>query len=658
MKNPMPFGIALAVLLVSGCAGEQAREPAVTQAWNFVSLEEGGNTVRVPIVPGMDPAAFDFRLELRRDVPLPVSDRVTRSSDSLSLVRMFPLGGGAVLALTASPADPGRMSLADSLLEQSVLVRWHGLRSVRLSDVWGDSIDSIREAPQKMPTLVINHSLEIAFTPADPDSSLVLTDTISFSGGDTVLLSAHPGVPGDFAALSGTVGRSTSAAGAWFCKAPEDSSSGGFLGVFSAVLPRNWHIYDSSGGGLLGRCRMNSLLLGGGYVPVGGGMNRFRIRVDAPHGMEVFCPLPTVFSEDGGAPAEFSTGAGLHRGVVPVFIGDFDTALLSDGRTGLAVQAGLDTAGVAADSMWADHMSGVLWSHLGFPGAVFSILVVDGGGDDCMAPYHGCLVVSPGVLSELAGVFVWGDSLAAGSPAAGVRVAVAGAECFTSQSIFLDPVLEDVIKAWMPCRFLDYMSDDESLFRMRRAYRNYYLHQTAVIGGEERALADPALGDSPLSDPVICGKGPLVMEYLYTQNCLGRLSLVLESFRHSGSYWSKIRANLGLQEGERRSRILRQFLYQPGIPQVETEWWEEGGQVTLSPRQMQSSGDFGILFGSCKVFLDDGTSRTVLLNEGREGILNGFLPPEAAGRVVAVDLNPDESIPADIVYRRRPLGSR
>lgn len=650
---------AVGVLLGPGCAGEQAEGEGSGPAWEFISLEEAGNTVRVPIPSGMEPSAFgDFGLEILREVPLPVSNQVTRGPDSLSLVRMFPLGGGAVLALTLVPTDPGDLSLADSLLERSILVRWHGLRPVRLSDVCGDSIDVIRESSPRAAPLVVYHNLRIDFTPASSESSLVLVDTISFSGGDSVLLSVHPGVPGELTGITGTAGSSTSSAGVWLCGASDDSSSGDFLGVFTGVLPRNWHITLLSGGDLLGRIRMNSALLGGKYVPVGDNTNRFRIRVNVPPGMRVFCPLPLVSSEDGGARTEYSTGTGLVRGVVPIFMGDFRRSLLHDGRTSLVVQSGLDTAFAASDSMWAGDMAAMLWSVLGFPAADFSILVVEGGSEGFAVPYHGCLVVSPGVLSELAGVFTWGDSLEAGSPAPGTGVVAAGAACFTGQSIFLDQVLVEMIHAWTPCRFVDYMSDGDGIFKMRRAYRNYYLYQTAITGGEEPALADPALRSNPLSDPVIRGKGPAVMEYLYTQGCLGNLPDVLENFRHTGSYWNKIWANLGLYEGERRYRILRQFLYQPGIPQVDTEWWEDDGVIVLSPRQMQPSENFGILFGSCKVFLDDGTTRTVVLNPGDRGILYGVLPPEAAGRVVAVDLNPDESIPADLVYRRRPLGSR
>jgi hypothetical protein len=659
MNRLVVIAAAAAILPVSGCAGEQARDQGDGRAWEYISLEEAGNTVRVPIPSGMEPSAFgDFGLEVLRDVPLPVSNQVAPGPDSLSRARMFPLGGGAVLALTVFPTDPGDLSLADSLLERSILVRWHGLRPVRLSDVCGDSIDVIRESSPRAAPLVVNHDLVIDFTPASSESSLVLVDTISFSGGDSVLLSVHPGIPGDLVAVTGTAGHSTSSAGVWLCGASDDSSSGTFLGVFTGVLPRNWHITDASGEGLLGRSRMNSALLGGRYVPVGDNTNRFRIRVNVPPGMRVFCPIPLVYSEDGGSRAEFSTGTELVRGVVPVFMGDFRWSLLHDRRTRLVVQSGLDTTFAASDSMWAGDMSSMLWSVLGFPEADFSILVVEGGSEGFAMPYHGCLVVSPGVLSELAGVFAWGDSLAAGSSAPGTRVVAAGAACFTGQSVFLDPVLAQVIHAWMPCRFMDYMSDDDGIFKMRRAYRNYYLYQTAVTGGEEPALADPALRTSPLSDPVILGKGPVVMEYLYTQGCLGNLPEVLENFRHAGSYWSKIWANLGLYEGERRYRILRQFLYQPGIPQVDTEWWEEDGRIILYPRQMQPSDNFGILFGSCKLFLQDGTSRTVVLNPGDRGILYGVLPPDAEGRVVAVDLNPDESIPADMVYRRRPFGSR
>jgi hypothetical protein len=54
-----------------------------------------------------------------------------------------------------------------------------------------------------------------------------------------------------------------------------------------------------------------------------------------------------------------------------------------------------------------------------------------------------------------------------------------------------------MIQAWMPCRFLDFMSVSEDLFKKRRAYRNYYLYQTGITGGLERALADPGWREAP-----------------------------------------------------------------------------------------------------------------------------------------------------------------
>jgi hypothetical protein len=76
---------------------------------------------------------------------------------------------------------------------------------------------------------------------------------------------------------------------------------------------------------------------------------------------------------------------------VPVFIGEYSEYILSDRRSRLLVQAGIDQAHFTEDSLWADT-----WArfpvHAGLPGSSFSILVAEGGIEAFSVPYHGCLV--------------------------------------------------------------------------------------------------------------------------------------------------------------------------------------------------------------------------------------------------------------------------
>ncbi|MFO7626959.1 MAG: hypothetical protein R6V62_06855 [Candidatus Fermentibacteraceae bacterium] len=647
------YAVALAMTLLSACG--QGADPASDQypGDRSYTLEVNGNTVSVP-VPGSAGAHApgDFIVEVRRDIAIPVESPAVHSGDSLVWSRHFPLGGGSVLVLTGVAGDVSRIPTLISMLEQSTLERWNGIRSVYLSDLSEDSLDMLRNDTPREAPLFLNHQVSIIFHPSVSESSLVVVDSLSFTGRTAVLLEVNPGVNGYLKGITGTVLQQSP--DSWQCN-PDSSGTGFFKAVFTATFPRNWYINDPVSLELLGRSRMNSALLGGRYVPVGEHPNRYGISVSVPEGMRVYTPITTVSTGHGGTEAFFSTGSDLVRGVVPVFMGDFESSTLSDGRSRLMVQTGLDSVETAADSLWADNLGSLLQSMLGFPGNTFSIIVADGASESFMVPYHGCLVVSPGVLTTLSGVFSWGDSLAAGSPATGAGVVAAGAECFTLQSIFIDPVLSEAIQTWMPLRFLDHMSTDEDLFRMRRAYRNYYLYQTCVTGGTEPALADPGLASSTLRDPVVRGKGPCVLEYLYFQGCLDYLPNLLDNFRHSGSYWNKIWANLGLYEGGRQYRLLRQFLYQPGIPQILVEWWTEDGLIRLSATQMQPSAEFSITYRTCKLFLEGGLQRHVILNPGDGGVLYAVLPPEAFEGVLAIDLNPDELVPADFVYRRRVL---
>lgn len=645
------YAVALLMALLSGCG--KGADPASDQfaGGRSFTLAVGGHTVIVAVPDSAGPhAPGDFTVEIRRDIAIPVGMPAVHSGDSLVWSRHFQLGGGSVLVLTGSVGDMNRIPSLISMLEQSTLEEWSGLRSVYLSDLSEDSLDNLRnDSPREAP-LFVNHQLSIGYHPSVSESSLVVVDTLSFTGPQAVPLAVNPGVQGFLTEINGSVLQST--AHSWQCN-PDTSETPLFKAVFTATFPRNWYINDPESNELLGRSRMNSALLGGRYVPVGDIPNRYEISVSVPEGMRVYAPITTVSTGHGGTEARFSTGSGLVGGVVPVFMADFESSTLSDGRSRLLVQTGLDSLLTSTDSLWADNLGSLLQSMLGFPGSNFAIIVAEGASESFMVPYHGCLVVSPGVLGTLSGVFSWGDSLAAGSPATGAGVVAAGARCFTLQSIFIDPVLSEAIETWMPLRFLDYMSTDEDLFRMRRAYRNYYLYQTCVTGGTEPALADPGLASSPLRSPVARGKGPCALEYLYFQGCLDYLPNLLDNFRHSGNFWNKTWANLGLYEGGRQYRLLRQFLYQPGIPQILVEWWTEDGLIRLSTTQMQPSAEFSVTFRTCKLFLTGDVQRQVILNPGDGGVLYAVLPPEAIEGVLAIDLNPDELIPADFVYRRR-----
>lgn len=642
------------IALLTGCG--RGSDPTSDQypEDGIITLEVGGNTVRVPFSGSTGAhAPGDFTVLVRRDIPIPVESPTPHPGDSLVWSRHFPLGGGAVLVLTGIAHDMSRITNLSSMLENSDHETWSGLRSVYLSDLSEDSLDRLRNGTPREAPLFVSHRVSIDYQPLVSESSLVVVDSLSFTGTNAVLLEVNPGVHGFLKEITGTVVELPD--DTWQCN-PDTSDAGLFSAVFTATFPRNWYINDPLSLELLGRSRMNSALLGGRYVPVGEEYpNRFTISVSVPEGMRVFAPITRVSTENGGSTALFSTGSGLVNGVVPVFMGGFESSTLSDGRTRLLVQTGLDSVVTSTDSLWADNLGSLLQSMLGFPGSTFSIIVAEGASESFLVPYHGCLVVSPGVLTTLSGVFSWGDSLAAGSSATGTGVVAAGAQCFTRQSIFIDPILSEAIQTWIPLRFLDHMSTDEDIFRMRRAYRNYYLYQTGVTGGIEPALADPGLASSTLRDPVVRGKGPCVLEYLYFQGCLDNLPNLLDNFRHSGNYWNKTWANLGLYEGGRQYRLLRQFLYQPGIPQIQVEWWTEDGLIRLSATQMQPSAEFSVTHRTCKLFIQGGLQRQVLLNPGDGGVLYAVLPPEASDGVLGIDLNPEELVPADFVYRRRVL---
>jgi hypothetical protein len=647
---------SVVVLLVfAGCGDDTGQDAPSRDYGQFLSLEEGGNRVHVPITGRTDGASpGEFSLALRRDVRLPVSPEVIQSGDSLTLSRHFPLGGGSVLILTGTSPDPGRLSAVKSMLEGSILERWPGLRSVTLSDTSPASIDSARNRIPRDAPLIIHHNVDIRFAPTHSESSLTVVDTLSFSGRYSPFLSVNRDMAGTLEAVVGSI--EYEAHRGWRCVADSSLFPPEFVGVYREVIPRNWYTTDASTGEILGRSRLNSSLLGGRYLPVGDYPNRFDIQVTAPRGMQVFVPLSPSYSLNDTLQA-FTTGTGLVRGTVPVFIGDYEELLLSDGRSRLLIQADIDDESMEQGLHWADNLGGFLQQHLGFPGSTFSILVLEDDGNGFSVPYHGCLVVSPGALESVSGVFSWADSLSVGRPGRGIGVVASAAASFTLQSIYIDPVLADMIQAWIPCRFMAVYGTQDGLIGMRRAYRKYYLHQTEATGGLEHALSDPDLRGSPLYDPVVRGKGPVVLEYLEREGCLRSLPNLLDNLRHSGSYWPKLHTNLGFFEGQSRYRLIRDFLYTPGIPQVEVEWWIEGGVLQAFTRQMQPSDSFSIQFRSAVLLFENNDPITIMLSQDSSGRLSGIIPSRASDPVVGIDVNPEEVIPADIVYRRRARGS-
>lgn len=650
MKTILPLTAGL-FLLLAGCGPEPGPEPPESGPLRYIELEVRGNRVRVPEPePAEAGAPPHFTAALVREGIPDLPDDPVVHLDSLTLARYFPLGGGAALAVTGFAGSPGRLPGVRTALEESVLEVWPGLRSVTLSSTTPGAVDSLRNRAPRHPPLMVHHSVDIGFFPESSDSSLLISDTLFFSGRDSVVLSVHPEIDPFFEPLSGRVSRISH--NRWLCLVDSSLAAPGFTGVFRTVIPRNRQLTDPATGELLLRNRMNSSLIGGRYLPVGEHPNRYRIRVSAPADMGVFTPLPGVDPPDYRTVAAFSTGTGLVRGVVPVFIGDFEEVSLSGGRTRLLYQLGIDEETLEHGLHWAGNLSDLLQARLAFQGSGFSILLIHHPDHFFAVPYHGCLVVSPEALESLSGVFTWGDSLASGVSPRGTEVAASAAACFTLQSIHLDPVLARMIRSWIPCVFMAAHGAREDVARMRRAYRTFYLYETETIGGYEHALADPLLRNSPLYDPVVLGKGPMVLEYLDSEGCLERLPELLDNFRHTGSYWPKLHTNLGFFPGDREFKLIRELLYTPGIPQVEAEWWAGAGVLRIKPRQMQPAPDFTLQFRSAVLFFENDDPLQIPLQE-QAGSLYGGIPSRATEPVTGIHLNPEELIPADIIYRRR-----
>ena len=370
-------------------------------------------------------------------------------------------------------------------------------------------------------------------------------------------------------------------------------------------------------------------------------------------GYEIYAPLQELSRNvsDSLLTVSFVSPIEGIRGPLSWAIGGFTENAIADDRSRYIC---LESDSTALDMIdLADDITEVLWRNMAFDGARLDIVVVSCLDLPVFITGPGCLFLSTDMLSSVRGYETWSDSLVRGTTVPATSIVFEAARAYLAGSTYLSDNLRNVLAAWSVYRFT--ISGDESAsFQLRDAFRKYYLYSTEISGGIEYAIADPQLSESPLHDPVIFGKAPLVLEFLIHEIPAFERAVprALRNLRHSGDSFGRLFSAMGIPENSGYGEMFFQWLYSPGVPQLEIMWTDSSGTLNLRVEQLQPGQDFplGSLLDEIRIFTETGIIDLDLTPGSTEGFYMGDIPA-AVERILAIDIDPDGILPADIVYR-------
>ncbi|MBD3369655.1 hypothetical protein GF402_04745 [Candidatus Fermentibacteria bacterium] len=584
------------------------------------------------------------------------------TAESSVVERLWPRGANEALVCRAKMGGrtPGLLlSYAGPLLEEARYYPWSLERGVRLSDRDRDLLELEMQEVDVSPPPEVSHDLLIDVVPSE--RRLVVIDTLRVdfapTGGDSQLIFYVPGLgepsSGRFQALRGSVRPVSDSA---VCIA--DSTL-----LFEGLYERDYQSFnldaESERYGLRGQVRLTSSFCCGAWFYPGVDVPAdYTITITRPNGLDVYVPLTR--SDEAGPDTSsrvvYRSREGGVRGPVAWVVGPFESTPAAGGRSTIIHRplGGTDEEFTTA-LRWTETLAEVTWDNLGFDGARLDVVLVESLDRPVLQVASGCLVVSPRFLRGLAGYDSWPDSLLSGNRVDDVSVVARAASAMLLRSTYLDPSLRSVLCSWAVYLFYDDLAESpDKKADLLEAYRRYYLYSTEQSGGVEHALADPLLLRSDLAEPVLLGKGPLVMTMLERRVPRLRYALprALSNLRHSGNSYLRLFSALRLQEGEREAELYWKWLFYPGVPQIRVGWSDSASVLILQADQYQPGRIFPVYLERVEVDFADGSSEILELDSpGFGGRFTAGLP-EDRGKVWAIDLNPDEYLPVDFIYER------
>ncbi len=577
--------------------------------------------------------------------------------DSLRFNRQWNVGGGVKLVFSVIIPDTGDNQLIEEVIDvysKASLIRPVGLRSVYLTDRTGSEIDIDRAAVAVEPPPDVTHHLLVYYQQDSTSTLLEVIDSlvVDFRGSNVDSM-YFTFIRRDLSSvISSTAGvfRRGSAPNSYICFA---DSSGLYTGVFRNQFQINIPYLDSQGIVSVQSRLTSAYLSSDAYYPLASSPSNYVVKIFLPDSIVSWTPLAP-----GGTPDEWNSEPGGIVGGLLIAIGDYSEKVIFP-RYRMLTFEGAPISSL--DSTAVVKIASVLRSVLDFSSVEFSFVEIINPSGTLVTSAFGGMLFSRGSLESLVNVSSWDESFVNGEIPAGSEILIEAAGGILAQSLQLDPILFDMLVSWMPLRYYaTYCNDHSGLVSVRKAYLKYYLYHTENLGGnestplsEEYAFGDLMLVNSPLRPYIAQGKGVIVLEYLRSLRMLNRLPHLLQGFTHasSGNFWLKITSSLRLFSNTEKYDLLRALLYQPGIPQIKVNWWQQQGGIQIDMMEIQPGIPFNLDFNSCQLFYEDTVYTEVLQQSDVAGILqcNSNLQ---YGVVNAIDLNPEGLIPADFMYYR------
>lgn len=429
--------------------------------------------------------------------------------------------------------------------------------------------------------------------------------------------------------------------------------------LFSGLYSGNWDGFiSSSTDRIMGQgLQINpstSFQSGMWFYPGCGIPSVYTVDISVPDkGYEVFAPLAEHSRNvyDSLLTVSYVSPIEGIMGPISWAIGGFTENTIADGRSRYIC---LESDSIALGMIdLADEITSILWRNMTFDGARIDIVVVSCLDLPVFITGPGCIFLSTDVFSSLRGYQTWSDSLVHGTAVPATSIVFETARAYLAGSTYLSENLRNVLAAWSVYRFA--LSDDDSNSnQLREAFRKYYLYSTEISGGIEYAIADPLLNESSLYDPVIFGKAPIVIEFLIHEIPAFERAVprALRNLRHSGDSFGRLFSAMGIPESSGYGEMYKQWLYSPGVPQLEILWMDSSGTLNLLVKQLQPGQDFplGSILDEVRVYTGTGFTDLDLTPGSAEGVYMGDIPASTE-RILAIDIDPSTVLPADIVYR-------
>lgn len=579
------------------------------------------------------------------------------SEDSSVVERVWNRGAGelAVLQAKTKGSSPNLLlSSISGVFRTAELVNPadNMLRSVYLSDRNRTMIVEEVNSDVTVPPEVY-HRIVLSVNPAHREITVVDTLRIDFSptqsDSQLTLFLPNSGTDSRFEPMRGHfeyVGDSVC------CVA---DSSRVFTGLFSGKW--NGFISGSTDRIIISGLQINpstSFQCGMWFYPGNDIPASYSLDISVPDmGYRIYAPLQELSRvvSDSLLIVSFSSPEGGVRGPLAWATGGFSEMNIAAWRSKYFCH---DSDSIALEmSYLADDLASVFWDNMGFSGARLDFVIVRSLDVPVFLTGPGCVFLSSDMLASVQGYESWSDSLISGIPVPAAAIVFETARAFLAGSTYLTECLRDAFAAWSVYKFVT-AEDNTDSAELLEAYRKYYLYTSEIEGGMEYAIADPRIHDSPLYDPVILGKAPIVIEFLTREiPAFNRgIPRALGNLRHSGDSFGRLFSAMGIRENGEFGEMFFQWLYSPGIPQIEVAWADSSGYLHIWIEQYQPGQNFplGSITDDVLIISEEDSEVIQLTRGSTEGFFSGRIP-DMIQDIQAINIDPDRILPADIIYR-------